>query len=573
MDILVLIRSILLVLLIFMTVAPQAEAGWEGNARAEIALTAGDFQKLDTFEGHLLAKADQVYAQKDYRGALANYSAFMEQYPKSTATAYVLLRRGRCLDLDNKRFEAIKAYNEVLDYFPNAFNYASAALFYIGLGQFQNGDVVAAVKAWTELVQDEDYRKSDLAAEALCRVGDLFMTQNKADEAAKYYIQATIDFRKANPAVARYTLEQALTYLIRTRPDEAKLADLYQKAFAFGYHPGTPTQEGYWISMREAVRRLGVFTESEKPKRQDYYRYWAGAMAGKFPQDDDFQLDLADFQRLADGDEAKWVERVERQFAAYQKPGNHSRVIRWIRAYGGNKAKVQEYYSKLNFGSMTNGDVEVLIKVLCDYVKDLELARNTYGKLQQGKWTDADRTRLGDFVMLKDEVLMARVCADMTDKDFGRMRLMRYYHWQRMPEKALLLANDLVGVPAYAKEAYWMKAEMLQQLQKYPEAISAYQSCDRPPASLFAIAACFQAQGKTEQALAQLREVEGFFKDAAPEAAMRIARIYRDLKDTKQYVANLRGIMKKYPQSGQSSVAHEELERLGFKIGGGVDAS
>ncbi len=540
---------------------------------AEIALTAADFQKLDTFEGHLLGKADKVFAAKDYRGALASYSAFMEQYPKSTATAYVLLRRGRCLELDNKRFEAIKAYTEVLDYFPNALNYASAALFNIGLCHSQNGDQVAAVKAWTELVQDEDYRKSNLAADALCRLGDLFTQQGKHDEAAKYYIQAAIDFRQSNPQVARYSLERAVGYLVRTHPDEPKLADFYKKALTFHVNPDKPSPEDYWYSVKENVRRLGVFSEGEKAKRLEYYRYWSGIMDGKLPQDDEFQLDLADFNRVVDGDQAKWVERVDRQFNANQKPGNYSRVIRWIRAYGENKAKVQEYYSKLNFSEMRNADIEKLIQTLCEPVKDFALARNTYDKLQQSKWTDSDRSRLADFVQHKDSVLMERVCADMTDKNFGRARLMRYYHWQRNPAKALPLANDLVHVETYTKEAYWVQAEMLQMQGKFPEAIAAYQFCDRPPQSLFAIADCFRAQGKNEQAAAQLREIENFFKDSAPEAAIRIAYIYRDSKDTKQYVANLRGIMKKYPQSGQSNIAHEELERLGVRIGGGVDAS
>ncbi len=566
-------QSILVALAIIAYFPLFAEAGWENNVRSEIVLDADDFQKLDTFEGHQLAKADKVFVQKDYRGALASYSAFMDQYPKSTATAYVLLRRGRCLDLDNKRFEAIKAYTEVLDYFPNALNYASSALFFIGLCHSQNGDTVAAVKAWTELVQDEDYRKSNVAAEALCRLGDLFMRQNKADDAAKYYMQAAIDFRKPNPEVARFTLEQSLIHLIRTRPDEAKLADFYQKVLTFHHNPDKPSPGDYWYSVKDNVRRFGSFAESEKNKRLDYFRYWSGVMEGKLPQDDEFQLDLADFNRAVDGNQAKWVERVDRQFVAQQKPGNYGRVIRWIRAYGEDKAKVQEYYSKLIFTEMSNAEIDALIRVILEGVKDTGLARNTYDKLQQGKWTDANRSQLADYIQHKDEVLMERVCADMTDKDFGRARLMRYYHWRRIAEKALPIAKDLVHHPAYAKEAYWVQADMLQQQRKFPEAIAAYQSSDRPPESLFRIADCFRAQGKTEQALSQLREVEGFFKEQAPEAALRIAYVYRDLKDTKQYVANLRGILKKYPQSRQSNVAHEELESMGLRIGGGVDAS
>ncbi len=562
--------SAALVLLI-MSVGP-AGAGWENDERSEITIDAGDFAKLDTFEGHVLAKADKVFSRKDYRGALAEYRAFNEQYPKSAATAYVLLRCGRCLHLDNKRFEAVNAYNEVLDYFPAAVDYAGAALFYSGLCHSQNGDPAAAVTAWTEMVRDEDYRKCPLAAVALCRLGDLFTQQNKVDEAAKFYIQAAVDFRRANPDVARFSMEQALRYLIRTRPSESQLADFYQKVKTFNREPCAPSPEDYWNSVTDNVRRFGVFDEKEKAAQRDYYRYWSEAMAAKQPQDDAVQLSMAAFALAADGDRGKWVQRLDSLYAARRKPGHYGQVILWIRAFGENKAKVEEYYGKLNFGQMTNAEIETLIKVLIDDVKNLTLARQAYDKLQQGKWSDEERCRLADFVQHKDDELMPRVCADMADKDFGRMRLLRFYQWRRMADKALPLAEELIQLPDYAKEAYWIKGEMLQQQRKFEEAITAYRSSDRPPDALFRIADCFLAQGKTDAALAQFREIENFFKEHAPEAALRIAFIYRDKKDHAQYQANLRGLLRKYPSSRQSSAAHEELERMGVRIGGGVDA-
>ena len=63
-----------------------------------------------------------------------------------------------------------------------------------------------------------------------------------------------------------------------------------------------------------------------------------------------------------------------------------------------------------------------------------------------------------------------------------------------------------------------------------------------------------------------------FFKDRAPEAALRIAYIQRDAGRKPQFVAQLRAVLKKYPKSSQSSQAHQELEKLGVRIGGGVDA-
>lgn len=551
-----------------------ARAGWDDVERREVAMTAEDFAKLDTFEGHQLAKADKVFAAKDFRGATAEYSAFLEQYPKSPATAYALLRKGRSLQWDNKRFEAIKVFTEVLDYFPNSVNYAAAALFYTGQCHLQNDDAGQAVKAWTEMVQDEDYRKHSLAAVALYRLAEEYMRQNKPDDAVKFYVQAAVDFRRANQEVSWYALERAVYCFVRVHPDEAKLAEFYKQVSTFHPGPDKTSEWDYWASVRANIRKYGTFgdTEGEKKKKVEYYRYWAGVMEGKRPSDDEFQLDLAEFERSATGDIKKWVERLDHQYAQFAKTNDHSRTIRWIREFGGMKDKVQEYYGKLNFAEMSNGQIEALLVVAYENVRDAAMGRNVYDKFQQDKLTDADRGRLIDFFYPRDEVMVVRACEGLSDKDAGRMRLLRYYHWRGNVEKGLPLADDLTKVPAYAKDAYWMKGELLERAGKLPEAISAYQACDRPPATLYKIADCYRRLGKTDQAVQQLREIENFFEKEAAEAALRIAFIYRDKKDTKQYVASLRGILKKYPASGQSSVAHEELERMGFKIGGGVDA-
>lgn len=566
-----LIYSILAIVLSATVAFGRPDAKDDFEDRTEEALSEQDFQKLDTFEGHLLAKADKLFVQKDYRGAFAEYNSFMEQYPKSVAIAYVLLRKGRCLHLDNKRFEAVKAYTEVLDYFPNAVSYAGAALFYIGQCHFQNGDSAQAATAWTEMAEDEDYRKHRLAAVALVRLGDLFSRENKPDDAAKYYAQVAVDFRTANPDVARAAMAKAITYYVRTRPSESKLAEFYVKVRTFHQDPAKGSDADYWDSVRESVRKHGTFADSEKTERADYFRYWTGVMESKLPKDDDSQIALADFNLYVDGDVAKWIVRLDRQFAASARTNDYTRVIRWIRLYAKQKNKVQDYYAKLNFAQMTNGQIEELLRAAYESLNDPGMGRSAYDKLQQNKMNDRDRSRLVSFFAERDEKMMERVCADMTDKTFGRMLLLRHYGETGNAGKGIPLANELVGVPDYAKEVYWIKASLLQEQRKFAEAILAYQSADRPPSSLYKIADCYLGMNKIDQAVGQLREIENFFKNDAPEAAWRIAAVYKR-RDNKLYVASLRGIMAKYPASRQSNAAHEELERMGIKIGGGVDA-
>ena len=176
------------------------------------------------------------------------------------------------------------------------------------------------------------------------------------------------------------------------------------------------------------------------------------------------------------------------------------------------------------------------------------------------------------FLWHADEGLVNDLCSRFADPEGGRMELLRYYHWRQLPDKGIPLADEMTKSPSLAKEAFWLKAEMRQWQQKWPEAIAAYQSADNPPSNLFRIAECFAAAGKREQSIAQYREIENFFKEQAPEAGLRIAYLLRDAGDQKKYIAALHGVMKKYPASGQSSTAHQELARLGVKIGGGIDA-
>jgi tetratricopeptide (TPR) repeat protein len=127
-------------------------------------------------------------------------------------------------------------------------------------------------------------------------------------------------------------------------------------------------------------------------------------------------------------------------------------------------------------------------------------------------------------------------------------------------------------VPDTAKAAYVLGGNLLHWSGKYEEAIQAYQQADSPPQTLFWTAECLAKLGKLEPAVAQLREVENFFKDRAAEAALGVAYLYRDAGIKEKYVRSLRGVLKKYPKSGESSQAHQRLEEMGLPIGGGVDA-
>ena len=115
-------------------------------------------------------------------------------------------------------------------------------------------------------------------------------------------------------------------------------------------------------------------------------------------------------------------------------------------------------------------------------------------------------------------------------------------------------------------------ADMLFWKGAYKEALAQYQAADNPPATLYNIVDCYLKMRMRDMAIGQLQEIENYFVKEAPRAALQIAYIYRDAGDKARYIGCLRQILKKYPGSAQSSRAHLDLEKLGVKMGGGIDA-
>jgi tetratricopeptide (TPR) repeat protein len=563
--------AVLFVLIISFLADPSAVMG------DEVRLSSREFERLDTFEAHTLSKADTVFAAKDYKRASAEYDSFLLEFPKSKAVAYALLRKARCLHLDEKRFEAIKEYTEVLDYFPNAVKYAAAALYYIGLCYWENGDEEKAMREWAKMAEDEDYSKHVLAAWAINGLADHMAKSGGPEKAVEYHKQVAIDFRRSNADAARYAIDKVIPHYIRSKPDEPKLREFYQKVGTFDRDPHKAKEElakswRYWATLRHHVHRNGHFTEEQTDLRDRYYRYWVGQMDGHFAEWDDFQIDVAHFKRAYERDVAKWMKRLDDQFSRYQKPGDYARIVKWISVYRGHKSKVMQYYNKLTFGKMTNRQIIDLMRIFLDQKLDAKMARSIFAKIRLNEMSDKEKTDLAHYLWHKEGSLVKDVCMSMDDKEYGHAELLRFYHWARDAKNGVPLADKVVGFPTYAQEALFKKAQLLHWTKKYKEAIAAYQRADNPPENLWGIATCYAKMGKLPQAVQQLREVEAFFKDHAPEAALRIANLYRDAGQKKLRIASLRSVLKKYPESGQSSEAHQQLERLGIKIGGGVDA-
>jgi len=543
----------------------------------EVRLTSDERAGLDTFEGHTLARADKAFAEGSHKQAAAEYEAFILEFGKSQAIPYAVLRKARCLHLDGKRYEAIKQYADVLDYFPNAVKYAAAALYYQGLCHWENGEAEKAYAAWAKLARDADYSKHFLAADALNRLADHMAATHRADKAAVYYRQVAVNFRTSHPEAARDAIGKVVRHYVRTSPDEPALRAFYREAGTFAYRPrkvgeDVAADRDYWSAVRSRVRQLGTFDSDQGELRDRYYRYWWEAMKDRFADWDDFRIDAEAFRLAWEQDVAGWMKRLDEQFARHQTPGDYDRIVKWIRLFGAHKTKALDYYNQIDFARMSNDQIVALTKTLYDSVKDAAMARNCFGQLKLGSMPDRQKARLARYLWDKDAELVRDTCRSFADKHAGRYELLEYYHRQRDAARGVPLADELAGVPAYAQGALWRKGWLLEHTGKLKEAIAAYRRADNPPQNLWRIARCYARAGQVAQAVQQLREVERFFKDHSAEAALRIADVYRDAKMKDPYVASLRGVLKKYPGSRQSSDAHVRLEEMGIRTGGAEDS-
>jgi TolA-binding protein len=621
--------------LVCLTAAPvRADIG-------EVSLSKEELLKLDTFEGHTLAKADQTFHKKQYRQARAEYDAFILEFPRSKVVPYALLRKGRCAQFDDKRFQAIGDYDEILDFFPNDVKYAAAALYYIGDCHAANGDVVKAMKAWAQMADDKEYRQQPLAAFAINHLADHLLKQEKDAEAVKYYEQVAVTFRTSNRDASNHARGPVIRYYVRTAPNEPKFREFYANMKAFDHHPKTipddlTTDPTYWECLRGNIRGHGHFEDAQADERKRYYVYWSGQMRGKFPEDDEFQIEAANFGYLGNGDRAAWFRQLDSQYGRYAKPGDWARIKRWIEVYAEHPAKVEEYFRKVDATRIgTEGMVEVMLALWqaeggrplakqlldklnfdqienkrkgelalsfyeddqivtsrflskIDYAKmsgpeigsfarsfwdrDTQLARHILQKVRYNEMTDRQIAGLARAFWHQSGEVVRDVCLRIGDKNYGKSELLSYYHWRHDSQNGLPLAEDLTKVDQYATAAWWAKAEFLDWSKQYAKAIDAYRNCQNEPTNLWRIAHCHDKLSKLDAAVAQTREIENFFPSEAPRAAMHIAQLYKRANEKKKYIGALRDVLKKYPDSGQSRQAHIELEQEGFKMGGGIDA-
>ena len=546
------------------------------QAGQEILYPGEAFAKLDTFEGVNLEDADKLFIAKDFNGAYAAYKAYSFEFPKSKALPYVLLRQGRCLHKLDKRNAAIKAYQDVVDYFPDDVAYAAAALYYIGECHGQNGEAEKQTAVWARMVKDDGYVTQPNSGTALIHLGTEMQKLGKHEEAAEYQWRTAVAFLKTNPNAADAARKAVIRHYVVRSPNHEKLKEFYIAASGFdgqGRDTGKPEEDArYWT----AVMYYVLDKNEDAAAREKSCAYWTAKMADRFTDNDDLRRLWCDATLVHEKDPAGWQARMEKQFA--MKPATIARVVQWCGYLMPDPAYRSAFFAKQTkpmLASMKPAELMDLMGNLQHPHQMHEEAQLIMRAVRTDGMTDEEIKR---FAMLaanyqtEEEVL--RHLARIKDKAFATKARFDYYlsrSYRNPPymEKALIEIPELLKSPKYADGLTWTKATLLQGLGRHEEAIEAFRAANRQPDSTWEIAQCLRALKQYDQAIKTVSELESLGGPIASRASLEVANIYQSSGDKAKEIGQLRTVLRRYPKTGESGTAHDRLESYGVALVGG----
>jgi len=545
----------------------------------ELAYPGPDFAKLDTFEGVNLGDADKLFAGGDFKGAYAAYKAYSFEFPKSKATAYVLLRMGRCLQKLEKRHAAITSYQDVVDYFPNDVPFAAAALFHIGECHGLNGEVEKQSAVWARMVKDDAYVSQPNSGTALAFLAGEMTKLGKFEEAVAYAWRTAVAFRASNQGAAGAARNAVLAHYATRTPNHDKLKEFYIAAGGFegrGNDTDKPEDDArYWSDVLNAVLRM----TGDAAQKESACAYWTGKMGDRFVENDDLRMQWSDALLVQNKDRAAWAARMEKQYLA--KPATLDRLKLWLEYFRHRQdpAARSAFFTKHGQPIVAGLDPAAkiaMIGMMIQHGMNAE-AQTVMRTINQDNLSDQDLIGFAGVAaaLNEPEENVLRVFARMKDKLAATKARFDYYyarHDRNRPfmEKALAEIPALKQSPAHAGQALvWAEGTLLQGLGRFDEAIKAYRAANKQPDTTWAVADCLVALKQYDQAVTTVREIETVGGAVAAAACLKAADIYRASGDKGREVTQLRTVLKRYPKSGESSQAHNRLESYGAALTGG----
>ncbi len=478
-----------------------------------------EYAQLNTFERAQYKKAMDLAESRQYRAAASEFEKFKVQFADSPILPYILFMKGYSLQMQKDRNSAIKVYNEVLDYFGGDIDPASRALFFLGVANFENGDIKEGMEAMVEMVEDEDYSQHPLAAGALDYLANNYWKNGEKDFAVKYWKQIVKDFSQSNSRVANDARDSVINYYVIKKD--------YTGLDSWGLSPESSNQSKRWLVNRVMHNVYHNFIH-----RRGSYNF------NQFQQAESTAVKKA------------FLNYYTSKRSIYEEANDM-----WT-----------YYYHLLNYLSRIYNDQDLLDKTVSEIIifinktDDKASADSRYvaviGRLRDDrKYTQA-------------ELLISRINNQVMAEWQRQVILERQGKWN----EAIKKLDDIAGMdPKEAQKCSRRKGEIyLHYTRQYDLAINSFREADYPPGSLWQIAECQYRMADLKGAITTLSEIENSFPDDSANAAWKKVEYYKGANDIKNGIANARRIMKMYPNSSASSKAHQYLEGYGIATGGGV---
>jgi TolA-binding protein len=553
------------------------------DARPEVTLSTKEIARLDIFEDRALSSADAVFNLEKYADAGAQYADFLQKHKGAPATAYAVLRKGRCAELVGQRADAIKDYEAVVSRFGKSAKYAPAALFYLSDCHRRNGDSEKAAEAKKLLLENKDYGKSPFAVAVVSTVPNS-TTNPSATAPVKLTLAEYEQLALSAPAAENEALTEAVTEAIgkvfeqhvRTEPNEEKLRDFYKRLNKDLAKEPEKTL-AYWLWVADGIGNNSKFAYNATEEREKFFQQWLALMKDRFPSSDDYQIAIIHLHYGSERDRSKFTARLDKLFqnpvAAHVDPKNPEldlkkpnwrRILKWVAAHKGNYTKTREYVAMftyeicgmeglqalmhqlaveqnesylarstfqkisgtLPYDKLSNKDLQKLIAMAYGTVKDVTTAKKLTEKLDFDKMSEKEKLTLAREFRAIDGALARRVYDQLQDQVVGKLELFHHYVEQENASMAIVFAGQLAEIEKYSAEFSMKKAEMLVAEKRYADAAIAFQQCDVTVEILWRIVACHVAIGETDKAVEQLRTIEKTYRKQAAKAALRIGALY-----------------------------------------------
>lgn len=542
----------------------------------EVLYPSDDFAKLDTFESIAVEDADKLFIKKDYPGAYAAYKAYSIEFAQGKALPYVLLRMGRCLHLAGKRNTAIKAYQDVVDYFPNDVRYAAAAMYYIGQCHEQNGSEDKALAVWAKMVKDKSYVAQANSGAALIKLAEAMQKRGDFNEAAEYQWRTAVAFRESNRQAAEAARRSVEYHYIVRSPNQEKLLAFCNEVGGFGWHQNidqpqeSPT---YW----RHVLSLALDTRHglEDPKRIEVARYWDGQMGDRFVEDDGLRVLWFDARLAHDKNREQWAKRMDEQFK--RQPVTIQRVKSWLNFYNAVPKMRSAFFKTHGEPLISSLNTEEKIALLQYLRHPMRMHDEAMQVLKTVRTNDMDDAALAQFAgyvaEYEGEDAFLLTVNKIKDKTFAARTRFDYYFARshrngENQQKALAEVPVLSKSPDHAQDIVWPHATLMEWQGEYEQAIKLYKAANVQPRSTWAIIDCQLAMKQHDKAVQLCEELYAISSEAA-KACFKIADIYRIAGDKGKEVQQLQLVLRRHPGTGESSEAHQRLEKYGVKIIGG----